>query len=334
MLIYIEKQAIDYPQTKKILEKFKNSQVIYINNYKNIFDKNYTNLNSKKALIVAKLNSNSVSEAPAWYGHTKNALFFKTSLNCIYDCSYCYLKWAFKNENMVVFVNYEDIKREIDEKIKMSEFDWDVWFYSSDYSDILWMDWFSWFCEEFIAFFEYLNLSPSGGKYPQGDRGIFMEIRTKSWNIKPLLDLWFVPKNTEIAFSLNPQEMIDKYEKWTSSLEARIVAINKLLDLWFNVWLRFLPLLPVKNYEKIYWDFVNELNDKIDFCRINSTFASGLLYTKKDYNKMLSKYPDLDILHMLALDNDWFYRESKKVRDNFYKMFKDLDNRCILCLEN
>jgi hypothetical protein len=40
-----------------------------------------------------------------------------------------------------------------------------------------------------------------------------MEIRTKSSNIKPLLDLGFVPKNTEIAFSLNPQILIDKYEK-------------------------------------------------------------------------------------------------------------------------
>jgi negative regulator of genetic competence, sporulation and motility len=42
----------------------------------------------------------------------------------------------------------------------------------------------------------------------------------------------------------------------------------------------------------------------------------------------------LDILHMLDLWNDDFYRESKKVREIFYKMFKDLDNSCILCLEN
>ncbi len=375
MIIYIEKQAIDYPQTKKVLEKFKNSQVIYINNYKNLFDKNYSNIDSKKALIIAKLNTNSVSDAPVWYGHTKQSYFFKTSLNCIFDCSYCYLKWAFKNENMVIFVNYDDIKNDIEDKIKkiplsqpfppgekgvdksvassllrsnfedsrastpVSVIPWGetekgIWFYSSDYSDILWMDMFSWFCEEFIAFFETLNLSPLGGKYPQGDRGIFMEIRTKSSNIKPLLNLWFIPKNTEIAFSLNPQILIDKYEKSTSSLDARIEAINKLISLWFKVGIRFLPLLPIKDYEKIYWEFINYISERIDFWKINSTFASGLLYTKKDYNKILSKYPELDILHMLSLDNDWFYRESKKVRDIFYSMFKNLDKKCILCLEN
>jgi hypothetical protein len=37
---------------------------------------------------------------------------------------------------------------------------------------------------------------------------------------------------------------------------------------------------------------------------------------------------------MLDLANDGFYRESKKVRNTFYKMFKDLDNNCMLCLEN
>ncbi|MDD3793816.1 MAG: radical SAM protein [Candidatus Gracilibacteria bacterium] len=320
MIIYIEKQAINYPQTQKIIEKFKNSSIIYIDNYKNIFDKDYTNLDSKKALIIAKLNSNSVSEAPAGYGHTKSAYFLKTSLNCVFDCDYCYLKGAFKNENMVIFVNYEDIKNELIEKIKTLPKDVENWFYSGDYSDIIGMDSFSNFSSEFIQFFEQFY-------------NIKMEIRTKSANIKPLLDLGFIPKNTEIAFSLNPQSLIEKYEKGTSSLDSRIEAINKLLSLGFKVGIRFLPLLPVKNYEEIYRDFVEYVNSKINMCDINSTFASGLLYTKKDYNKILSKYKDLDILHMLELDNDGFYRESKKVRDTFYTMFKKLDNKCILCLE-
>ncbi len=319
MIIYIEKQAVNYKQTKILLEKFKNAKVIYINNYKNIFDKSYKNIDSKKSLIVAKLNSPAITQAPFWYWHTKNSYFFKTSLNCIFDCSYCFLKWAFKNDNMVVFVNYNDIKKELSEKIKQF-WPWEYWFYSSDYSDILWMDNFTNFCDNFIEFFE---------KYDN----VKMEIRTKSWNIKPLLNLWFIPKNTEISFSLNPQELINKYEKWTSSLDSRIKAINDLHSLWFKVWVRFLPLLPVIDYEKIYLEFVDYLKDKINFCNINSTFAWWLLFTKKDYNTIISKYPDLDILHMLQLDSDNFYRESRKVRDTFYKMFKNLNKDCILCLD-
>ncbi len=380
MLIYIEKQAKDYSQTKKILEKFKNAEVIFIDNYKNIFDKSYENLSSKKALIIAKLNSNPITEAPSWYGHTKNAYFFKTSLNCIFDCSYCYLKGLFKNENMVIFVNYEDIKNSI--KMKVEEqtspqpsplggegdctspqpspleergLGGEVWFYSWDYSDVVWMDVFSGFIEEFVPFFEEFKTPPlvppligegnnkeninndseSSSEWQQSwEGGIMMEIRTKSANIKPLLDLWFVPKNTEIAFSLNPQDLIEKYEKWTSSLDDRIKAVNILLEKWFKVWLRFLPLLPVKNYEEKYKEFVEYIKENIDMCKIYSTFASGLLYTKKDYNKIFKKYRDLDILHMLELEDGDFYRESRKVRDTLYWLFKDLDKGCIFCLEN
>jgi hypothetical protein len=64
MIIYIEKQVKDYKQTKIIHEKFKSAKIIYIDNYKNVFDKDYKNINSKKSLIIAKLNSSSVTEAP------------------------------------------------------------------------------------------------------------------------------------------------------------------------------------------------------------------------------------------------------------------------------
>jgi hypothetical protein len=39
MIIYIEKQAKDYKQIEIILDKFKNANIIWIDNYKNLFDK-------------------------------------------------------------------------------------------------------------------------------------------------------------------------------------------------------------------------------------------------------------------------------------------------------
>jgi len=65
MIIYIEKQAKDYKQTKKILEKFQNSEVIWIDNYKNIFDKKVAhNISLKPNFIIAKLNSEAITKAP------------------------------------------------------------------------------------------------------------------------------------------------------------------------------------------------------------------------------------------------------------------------------
>jgi spore photoproduct lyase len=56
-----------------------------------------------------------------------------------------------------------------------------------------------------------------------------MEIRTKSTNIKALLNMK-PSKNVEIAFSLNPSELIEEHERLTSSLNERILAVNTLLD--------------------------------------------------------------------------------------------------------
>ncbi len=321
MILYIEKAVKDNFVVTNAINKFKKSDIIFIDNYKNIFDKNTWSLNIEKSIIFAKLRSNAVSDAPLWYWHTWNSYFFKTSLNCSFDCSYCYLKWAFKNDMQVFFVNYDDIKKEIKNKIASNKSKEILWFYSSDYSDILASESISNFSIEFISLFEEYD-------------NVMMEIRTKSVNIWSLLKLWFIPKNTEIAFSLNPQELIDLYEFKTPSLDSRIACINELISKWFKVWLRFLPLLPVKNYYNIYLDFTKKIRNEIDLSKINSNFASWLLYTKKDYNKMLRKYPDLDILYMLDLNDDDFYREAKEVRENLYKIFKNLDNKCLLCLEN
>ena len=347
MIIYIEKQAKNYKQTEIILDKFKNANIIWINNYKNLFDKELPVWSNKNSFIVAKLNSPAITNAPDWYWHNdKTSYFFKTSLNCVFDCSYCFLKWAFKNDIPIYFVNYDDIKKQILDKINcvnslpLEETEWGliswndyelnlktdlkykdkIWFYSSDYSDILWMNNISGFMWEFVEFFEQFNDS-------------MMEIRSKSANIKPILDLLFIPKNTEFAFSLNPQELIDKYEHWTSSLNERIKSINILLDKGYNVWLRFLPLLPVKNYKKIYGDFVKEIKERIDMKKVSSTFVSWLLYTKSDYNNILKKYPKLDILYRLQEEDGVFIREKREMRDYFYNLFRDLDKECFICLD-
>ncbi len=198
------------------------------------------------------------------------------------------------------------------------------------------MDYLSGFIQEFVPFFEELNSTLLQKRGARGEGWVMMEIRTKSANIQPILDFDFVPKNTEFAFSLNPQSLIEKYEKGTSNLDERIAAINVLLRKWYKVWLRFLPLLPVKNYKEIYSKFVEEVGEKIDMSKISSSFASGLLYTKKDYGVMLKKYPKLDVLYRLQEEKnnpDWFIRESREVRDYFYNLFRELDEKCFICLD-
>lgn len=359
MIIYIEKNLRDNKIAKNIISFYKDADVLEIDNYKNIFDKNIP-YKTEKSIIIAWVN-NAILEAPVWYGHAWIWYFLKNSLNCIFDCKYCYLKWAFKNDLPVFFVNYEEMKKQILEKL--SEIRWSIskneeirernffskwdylnnvseweknisdkefqssldietiWFYSSDYSDNLSTDNLTSFSSEFIPFFDSLE-------------NVKMEIRTKSINIKNLLSQKH-SKNIEIAFSLNPSEVISKYELKTPGLDMRIEAINKLIEAWWQVWIRFLPLLEIENYKEIYEKFLKEVTKKIDFSKVYSVFIWWLLYTKEDYNKMLKKEPYLDVLYKLEDSKDGFVREKREVRDYFYNLFDWLirDQKCNRCLD-
>ncbi len=321
MLIYLEKNLQKNKVAKHIISCYKNPVILPIDNYKNIFDKNIS-WNTEKTIIIANLN-NALTQVPENYGFSWEGFFFKNSLNCIYDCRYCYLKGALKNNNMqVFFVNYEDMQAQIEEVLeKYKNSQYPVWFYSSDYSDNLATDIISGFSDFFIPFFETL---PNAR----------MEIRTKSTNISHLLKHKNI-KHTEIAFTLSPQEIIENYEQRTYSLDMRMQAINTLLKNNWKVGLRFLPLLETKNYQEIYIDFLEYISDKIDFSRINSIFLWGLMYTYEDYNKILQKEKTLDVLYKLEKSEDGFYRESREVRIWFYDTFWKYigDKNLSICLD-
>lgn len=323
MIIYLEKSAKRYGLTDRILTKFPDFEVIEIDNYKNIFDKNI-NFHTEKCLILATLDSNWITEVPNNYSRFKKAFFFKTSLNCPFNCTYCYLKWAFKNNFQTIFVNYEEIQKTIENKILEVRSSWYsdiIMFYASDYSDTIAIENITEFHYNFIPFFE---------KFPN----VLMESRTKSSNIESLLKFQSAPKNTEIAFSLNPQEVIIKYEKWSSCLQDRIDAINILLDKWFKIWLRFIPLLLVNNYLEIYSEFLDFIISKIDLSRINSIEIWSLLYTIEDYNKIIKKEPNVDILYKLN-EVQWdFIRSSRDFRDNIYGLFNEKLGKFNICLDN
>lgn len=312
MIIYLEKQAKKYELTSRILEKFSTCQVIELNNYKNIFDKTIWDFPTEKCLILATTGDN-ITKAPENYWPTDHSYFFKTSINCIFNCKYCYLKWAFKNDFLTIFVNYNEIKSSIERKIldiRNSWYDGLIYFYASDYSDIQWLDHISEFNKNFIDFFEQFE-------------NVLVESRTKSANIWSLLELENIPKNFEIAFSLNPQEIIEKYEIWASNLYSRIEAINKLINKWFKVSLRFLPLLPISDYKKIYSDFLENIKEKIDLSKIYSIQVWSLLYTLDDHKNILKKQKNVDILYKLEESDDKFVRLNKQIRNDLYGLFKE-----------
>ena len=285
MLIYYESRIKDSPITKQIFDKYKNSEKIEIQHYKNLFDAKIWNYKTAPLIILAKQEHIAILPTPPNYWFPWKSFFFKPSLNCFFKCKYCYLQWTFKNSFPVFFLNYEDMQKEIKNQIKKERQNWfegQITFYASNYTDLLATEDISHFHESFLPFCETLP------------DNVLIETRTKSANITPLLNYakdWKSPtQKMEIAFSLSPRIIAEKYELWTATLDEKISSINQLIDKRFRIWLRFLPLLPVKNYQTIYEEFLDEVISKIDINKIDSIAIAPLIFNQWDYNILIKKY--------------------------------------------
>jgi len=318
MLIYYETNIKNLPIIKQIFNKFKNSEKIEIQHYKNLFDTKIWNYITEPLIILAKQEHIAILQTPENYWFPWKSFFFKPSLNCFFNCKYCYLQWTFRNRFPVFFLNYEDMQKEIKNQIKKERQNWfegQITFYASNYADLLATEDISHFHENFLPFCETLP------------DNVLIETRTKSANITPLLNYtknWKSPtQKMEIAFSLSPRIIAKKYELWTATLDNKLNAINQLLEKWFRVGLRFLPLLPIENFQQIYSEFLDEIISKINTNKISSITIAPLIFNQWDYNILIKKYQnDSDFSFINNLQQN--EHQLRTCSDEEVSAFKDL----------
>lgn len=311
MILYIETQAAHFPQTEFIISKFPRAEIVWIKHYKNLFDKNIS-YETNDCLIVARLTGKSLLPVPETYGYGSHSYFLRTQLNCVFDCAYCYLKGAFRNDFPVYFVNYDEIKEQITheiDRVRETGYTGQIWIYPSNRTDLVGSEHIGSFHKQFVPFFETLE-------------NVMIESRTKSIMMKPLLDLWIIPQNTELAFSLNAQEIIDQFERATPPLDKRIKALNQMLDAWWKVGLRLMPLLPIPGYLAIYERFFQQLKNQIAIDSCSSLFFGWFLLTTNDQKQMQKKSPESALRLMLKQHNGILLRTGEQERNELYQLIR------------
>ena len=121
--IYVERRIRNHPRTEQILLRFPQAQIVEIEHYKDVFNRHGQDgvrQHQAQALILAEKTDHFFYEgAPVCqdFGNT-NFYYCSTMMNCIYDCSYCYLKGMYPSGHMVLFVNIEDYLEELDHILK------------------------------------------------------------------------------------------------------------------------------------------------------------------------------------------------------------------------
>jgi len=298
--IYIEEEAYEYPITQQLLEKYTGCPVIRIKHYKDVFNRTNQHFRIQKehlSLILAVKDKQFLYKGPEVcqnFGYTN---FYYTSfiLNCIFDCEYCYLQGMYPSANIVAFVNIEDYKNAIAD-IAIKE---PVYLAASYDTDL-------------IAFHNIIPYMDDCYNFFVRQRNLFVEIRTKSAN-QAFYKNYPAADNIIIAFSLAPQEIIDRYEKHTPSLESRIKAIQTATANGYKVRICFDPVfigsIADDKYEVFYRKIFEQINpDKI------LDVGYGFFRMSRDFFKRIEK----------QRSNSLLYLEDYCVDDNIVSYSKEL----------
>jgi spore photoproduct lyase len=218
---------------------------------------------AKTRLVVAKHKGEFLKKCPGSDGQVCcNYFVINFASNCTMDCRYCYLQeYLSANPALKVFSNTEDLLREADELLSRHR----RFFFrigTGEITDSLALDPYIGFSREIIPFFaEQTNA--------------VLELKTKSDCVDDLLHI--DPRDrVVVAWSMNPQRVIELHEDGAASLEQRLTAAQRCQNAGYRLGFHFDPIIEYPGWEKDYEDTLDRLFAVVDWRHI-AWFSMGVL---------------------------------------------------------
>ena len=209
--IYVEKKVRDLPLTKLALSKFSDSNVIWVDHYKDVFNRSGQDFQSQKFsmnLILAKKTKPFLYPASDLVQNFDNPnIYYNTPvLNCIYNCDYCFLQGMYNSGNIVVFVNENEFRKSIKDALLVPKDPTKPTIVSISYNTDL------------LAMENILPLTRRWIEFAKKNINLNIEIRTKSALISSIKDMRPL-ENVILSWTLSPQIICDSYEKKCTTTE-------------------------------------------------------------------------------------------------------------------
>ena len=262
--IFYEKEIINYPLGKQLMEQYKDVPKSEIENHNNIEEmrkkQNSEFPNMKRNLIIGVRKTHKFVKNHK----TSDYLVPYTSSGCTAMCMYCYLVCNYnKCAYLRLFVNREQMLEKIIKAANASEKQ--LTFEIGSNSDLI--------LENTITG----NLEWTIENFAKTEKG-FLTLPTKFDMVDEILPLQHNGKII-IRMSVNPEEIINKVEFGTSRLKGRIEAINKLAEAGYKVGILIAPVILVDVWQKLYSDLIKRLNEELSEKVKRNVFFEIILMT-------------------------------------------------------
>jgi spore photoproduct lyase len=286
----------------------------------------------KEELLETSLLHYSMPELPLkvpakWVKNSFVSLFYKSPMNivcphfwvfkpligCPYQCSYCFLQGTFFGDKSPRLKDLEEMAKNLEKFLS--------WATSVGLKTLLNV---GELCDSLAVpnwTAKILKICvPILKKFP-GNKLLFL---TKAGinNIHPLLEDSSLNEFVIMSHSLNPQPVIERFEKGTASLEHRLEAAKILQEIGYEVRLRIDPIIPVDNWPILYSELLDAIFKRFNLKPERITLGSlrglkkTLLYAKdKDWVEYLNKHEK----------TGWGLKIERKLRISLYsKIIQDL----------
>ncbi len=336
IIIWDEGSIIDYINvTDKRIDNCKQAKKVLLKELQKHYEElkykpnSYKNFNPKAIYRSRRITTKTIKKKSLGLGDCPvasektrccNLLTLDAVESCGFDCSYCSIQ-SFYNQNQVIF------DKDFKDKLKNIKLDPDKRYHigTGQSSDSL-----MWGNKESVleTLFEFASLH----------KNIILELKTKSNNIKYLLDNK-VPKNVILTWSLNTPTIIKNEEHLSAKLDERINSARKVADKGIKVGFHFHPIVHYENYLEDYRQIFQKLQDNFSQDEVVMVSFGTLTYIKpvlkqireRDFKSKIYQMP------MVEVEGKYSYPENIKIEmfKTAYESFKHWHGKVFfyLCME-
>ena len=172
-----------------------------------------------------------------------NYFVLNWGLQCDMNCSYCYLQSFINTPTLTIYTNLNDAFDELRDMREMHNSPLRIG--TGETVDSLSLDEITLFSHELISFFR---------DYPKWT----LEFKTKSDKVDQFLDVEH-NGNVIVSWSINPQNIIEKEEHGTATMQSRLAAAEKCVAKGYQISFHIDPMIWHPEWESSYAGLVDEI---------------------------------------------------------------------------